>query len=130
MSEQNSGKTILVIEDEHQLRTLLVLMLEHAGHRVLEAAHPNEAANVWRREGSNIALIIADVWLPGISGPELVGFFRREHVELRSLFITGMTPQIQPEFRKLTRNSQVLPKPFTREQLLKAVSESFASEEA
>lgn len=64
--EKTTRKTVLVIEDEHQSRSLL---LEHEEMRVLEAASLNEAAAIWRREGNSVDLIIADIWLPGISGP-------------------------------------------------------------
>jgi CheY-like chemotaxis protein len=125
VNEETPVKTVLVIEDEHQVRTLLALMLEQGGYRVLEAAHPNEAATIWRRDGQTVDAILADVWLPGISGPELVSFFRRECPGVRSLFISGMNPEIRPDFRKLTRNSEILSKPFTKEQLLAAMARTF-----
>ena len=117
-----ANKTILIIEDEHQQRTLAVLMLEKAGFRVLEAAHPNEAANIWRRESEIIDVIVADVWLPGISGPELANFFRREKPNLKSVFITGLATDLRTEFGKLVRSSEIVRKPFTTEQLVSAVN--------
>lgn len=117
-------KTILVIEDEHQTRTLLALILEQAGHRVLEAAHPTEAAHVWKKELHSIDIIIADVWLPGISGPELAGFFRRERPQVKTVFVTGMTTDIRPEFGKLIRGSEIVRKPFKPAEILEAISRS------
>ena len=121
LAEPSSKRTVLVIEDEHQVRTLVVLMLEKAGYGVLEAAYPNEAASVWRQHSASVDIIVADIWLPGISGPELVGFFQRERPAVRAVFISGMNPEIQPELRKLTRGSEILKKPFTPEEFLAAV---------
>jgi DNA-binding NtrC family response regulator len=112
----------MIVEDEHQMRTLLALMLEGAGYRVLEAAHPNEAAHVWKREMDKVDVIVADIWLPGISGPELAAFFRRERPTVKCVFITGMANDIRAEFGKLIRNSEVVRKPFTSEAIVGAVS--------
>jgi CheY-like chemotaxis protein len=115
-----------VIEDEHQVRTLFVLMLEQLGYNVFEAAHPNEAAAIWKRESKRIGLIVADIWLPGISGPELINFFRREQPNFKCIFVSGLNPEIRPEFRKLTRNCEVLQKPVSKEQMAAALGRLFA----
>jgi len=121
--------TILIVEDEHQLRTLMAVVLERAGYRVLEAAHSNEAASVWKKHFDAIDLIITDIWLPGIAGPELVGFLTREKPSVRSLYVSGLNPEIQPEFKKLTRRAEILRKPFTTQELLDAVKRALGDSE-
>jgi FixJ family two-component response regulator len=64
---------------------------------------------------------VVDIWLPGIAGPELVGFFSREKPSIRSLYVSGLSPEVQPEFKKLTRGAEILRKPFTSEELVSAV---------
>lgn len=125
MEEKTKHKTALLVEDEHQVRTYIALLLEQLGYRVLEAAHSNEGANIWRSEAGNIDVVITDIWLPGISGPELVGFLRRDQPQLKALFITGMSREIGPDIRELTRNSATLEKPFTKDQLAAALREVF-----
>jgi CheY-like chemotaxis protein len=125
MDEKTKDKTALLVEDEHQVRTHIALLLEQLGYRVLEAAHSNEGANIWRSEAGNIDVVITDIWLPGISGPELVGFLRRDQPQLKALFITGMSREIGPDIRELTRNSATLEKPFTKDQLAVALREVF-----
>ena len=119
--DASEQKTVLVIEDEHQLRTLVALMLEKAGFKVLEAAHPNEASSVWRQNCKAIDLIVADVFLPGISGPELAAFFRRECPEVRAVFMSGLVGDMRTQFGKLVRDSEVVAKPFKAEELIRAV---------
>ena len=85
------------------MRTLIAVMLEAAGYRVLEAADRPEAINVWKRESASIDLLLVDVWLPGSTGPDIVGFFRKDHPEVAALFISGMNPAVQPEIKKLIR---------------------------
>lgn len=121
VAEERLRKTVLVIEDEHQMRTLLVLMLEEAGWRVLEAADGSEATHVWKRECANVDLIIADVWLPGVSGPDLVSFLRKESQQVKALFVSGMNPEFNPHIKKLTRNAEVVAKPFSKKALVAAM---------
>lgn len=125
MSEDKSKITILVVEDEHPFRTQLVLMLEKAGYRVLEAAHPNEAAHVWKNN-PDIGVIVADMWLPGISGPELAGFFRRERPSIKCVFLNGLSASIRPEFTKLIRASEVVHKPYTEPEIVAAVARALS----
>ena|SRR5688572_22120371 len=122
---ESAQKTILIIEDEHQLRTVVALMLEKAGFKVLEAAQPSEASNVWRQNSQRIDLIVADVWLPGISGPELASFFRRERPDVKTVFMTGLKPE-GAEFGKLVRGAEIVAKPFTPEELVGAVQRALA----
>ena len=124
--EGEKQRTALVIEDEHQLRTLVALMLEKAGFKVLEAAHPNEASSVWRQKCKEIDVIVADVWLPGISGPELAAFFRREYPQVRAVFMSGLVGDMRTQFGKLVRDAEVLAKPFKPEELIAAVNRALA----
>lgn len=117
---------VLIIEDEHQLRTLLALILEQAGYKVLEAAHSNEAASVWRKHQEMIDLIVADVWLPGISGPELVAFLRKEKPSVKTVFITGLSAELRTDFGKLVRGAEVVSKPFTPQEIVNAVQRAFS----
>ena len=121
-----NGKIALVIEDEHQLRTVVALMLESAGFKVLEAAHPNEAASVWRQNCKSIDLIVADIWLPGISGPELAAFFRRECPEVKTVFISGLSADMRAEYGKLVRDAEIVSKPFRSEELIAAVERALS----
>jgi CheY-like chemotaxis protein len=125
---QSLPRTVLVIEDEHQMRTLLVLMLEQFGYQVFEAAHAQEASGIWKRHHAAIDVIVSDIWLPGITGPELIHFFRRDRPSLRCIFISGMSPEVQPEMRKLTRGCQIIRKPFQRDELLRALETLMAPE--
>lgn len=73
------SETVLVLEDEESLRAIVREMLEGAGYAVLEAADGAEALHVVQRHEGPIDLLLSDVILPGMSGPELA----RSLVEMR-----------------------------------------------
>jgi two-component system, cell cycle sensor histidine kinase and response regulator CckA len=83
------ASTILIAEDEPGVRAFLELALTRAGHRVIAAANGEEALEVAERSLDPIDLLIADVVLPGLSGPEVADQLRRRHPGVRALFLSG-----------------------------------------
>ena len=69
---QADRPTILIVEDEAALRKLVRRVLEDDGRRVLDAGNGHEALAVLEREGDRVDLMITDVVMPGMNGPELV----------------------------------------------------------
>jgi DNA-binding NtrC family response regulator len=112
---------VLIVEDEHAMRALLVIMLEKEGYRVFEAADANEARNIWRRENPAIRVLLSDVWLPEITGPELAREFRSLRPGLSVLYISGMSPPPTGRINALIGNSPLLTKPFTTRSLIDAL---------
>jgi two-component system cell cycle sensor histidine kinase/response regulator CckA len=118
------SKTILLIEDDHGLRSILALLLENLGHRVFEAADAAEARAVWSQRGSDIDTVVSDILLPDASGPDVVQEFCKAAPELMAVFISGAVPQTANGRTSLTGNFPFVQKPFTPRTLEEAINPS------
>ncbi|MGH2856570.1 MAG: hybrid sensor histidine kinase/response regulator [Solirubrobacteraceae bacterium] len=115
---------VLVVEDEPQVRRLVGLLLEDAGHRVLSVADGSEALDALHRE-SAIDLLLTDMVLPDIHGGELARRARALRPELRIIYMSGYESRADTQDGAPPADG-VLAKPFTEEQLTSAVQEALA----
>ncbi len=88
---QNSygNERVLVVEDDQAVRSLLSEVLNQNGYRVLEASHPENALRTAERVSEPIDLLVADVVMPTMSGPQLAARLTAMHPETRVLYISG-----------------------------------------
>src|SRR5262249_45004768 len=84
-------ETVLLVEDEDAVRVLVRLVLGPQGYRVVEARNGNEALALAERHDGPIDLLISDVVMPGLSGPDLAGRLADRRPGLRVLFLSGYT---------------------------------------
>jgi hypothetical protein len=120
-SPEATAPTILLVEDEDSVRRLMHKFLERDGYQILEARSAEEAANLAETFTSGIDLLITDVVMPGMTGPELAGRLAAQRVELRSLFVSGYRHDTLEHQGLLDRRLNLLTKPFPASELLKRV---------
>ena len=89
-SGHGSG-TVLVLEDETALRSLIRQLLVGRGYTVLDTGDPSEAIRICAQRGTTIDLLITDVIMPGMSGPQVVEHVIKLCPEMRILYISGYT---------------------------------------
>ena len=111
-------KTVLVVDDEEDIRELVAKMLRHGGFDVLEAESGARASEVYA--GNRVDVVVTDVVMEGESGPELGARLQHGSPELRVLYISGC-PNAHQEPQ--TDRTAFLPKPFTVAELVGSVSE-------
>jgi PAS domain S-box-containing protein len=115
-------ETVLVVEDEPRVRRLALLGLRARGYQVLEAANGAEAIEIARSAGTQIDLIVSDVVMPGMSGPELLRELAVIAPQTRALLMSGHAEaSILPPGPGLAH--AFLPKPYTPERLARKVRE-------
>jgi len=108
------SETVLVIEDDPQVRDVTVRALRGAGYRVLVAGGGSEALELVRRGGERPEIVVTDVVMPGLDGRALVDELRRRHGrDLRALFVSGYTQEVIHHRGVLDTGVDFLPKPFT-----------------
>ena len=108
---QSAGETVLVVEDEPVVRSVMVEMLRDEGYRVLEAVDgPTGLAAL--RGDSTIDLLVTDVGLPGINGRQLADQARETRPELKILFITGYAESVAMAEGFLLPGMEMITKPF------------------
>jgi PAS domain S-box-containing protein len=111
------GETILVVEDEQLVRRSTVRTLQRVGYHVLEAGNGTEALEIVRGRGMPIDMLVTDVVMPGMSGPELAAELARDRADLRVLFLSGYAG----EAAKLPSDKAFLRKPYNVDQFLRTV---------
>jgi signal transduction histidine kinase len=117
----SAGKaTILLVEDETPLRKLLLQVLRSAGHTVLEAASGDEALAVSARHSGHIDLLVTDVVMPGMNGPELVAKLRGRRPTTAILYTSGYDNELVDK-KSLETTASFLPKPFSPRALLRRI---------
>ncbi|HEV2521657.1 MAG TPA: PAS domain S-box protein [Candidatus Acidoferrales bacterium] len=122
------AKTILLVEDEEQLRMLTHRFLTETGYTVLEAEHPEKAIQIAQRHRGPIDLLLTDVVMPGMNGRALAEKLAQYRPSMRAVYMSGYTGFAHSEL--LESGANLLPKPFTRESLLRKLNEVLTSESA
>ena len=119
-----SHKTILLADDEESVLLTTRHMLEKLGYQVHPVVRPHEALAFLERQAGEIDLLLTDVDMPGMSGPELARQMRRRQPGLRCLFMTGHAFDFLGEQAPELAACGCLPKPFTTQVLARHVSEA------
>jgi CheY-like chemotaxis protein len=116
-------ETVLVVEDQPEVRKLTLAMLESQGYRLLEAANGNEALSLCQQYAEPIHLLITDVVMPGMTGRELARLLLALRPSLKTLYTSGYTANTITHEGMLDPGVAYLPKPFSRAQLAAKVRE-------
>ena len=116
-------ETILLVEDESDVRALAREVLERQGYTVLEASDGVQAVAVFEKEGKRIDLILTDVVMPRMSGREMVDRVRATRPDLRVLYMSGYTGDAIVRHGVLDASLLLLGKPFTPVALIAKVRE-------
>jgi DNA-binding response OmpR family regulator len=113
------GRTVLVVDDERIVRTIAVRYLSEAGYRVFESETFAEAWYVAER--TSLDLVLLDVVMPGLTGPDMAKLIRQQWPTQRVLFMSAHSDQVLADEGLEPWNEYVLVKPFTNLELLAAV---------
>jgi CheY-like chemotaxis protein len=122
-STLRGNETILVVEDQEQVRKMAVQILRDYGYRVIEVMNPGEALLQCERYAGPIHLMLTDVVMPGITGPELAARVKPIRPAMQCLFMSGYSEHAMVRHRKLELSGAYLQKPFSGESLAIAVRE-------
>jgi len=123
--ELSGRETILLVEDEPELRELTRNVLATRGYNVIEAMSAEGAERLAsdRRDGAKIHLLLTDVIMPGVSGRELAKRVVARQPSVRVLYMSGYTYNVIAENGTLERGVAFLQKPFTPSALVEKVRE-------
>ncbi|MFC1898075.1 response regulator [Candidatus Cloacimonadota bacterium] len=114
-------ETILLVEDEEPIREFVSSILEEAGYKVLDAASGVEGLEISENYNDTIHLLLSDIRMPKMSGPELAGKLKQIHPETKLLFVSGHTENDAIRNEIGNTHCGFLQKPFSYEALLSKV---------
>ncbi len=118
--------TILLVEDEDAVRSVLRQVMERGGHRVIEAADGAEALRIAARRELGIDVVLTDVIMPQMGGAPLLRRLREEHPDLPVILMSGYSRrEVTDEVLSLARH--FLRKPFSRRELDQALARALGS---
>jgi CheY-like chemotaxis protein len=120
-------ETILVVEDDESMRMLISTVLRQNGYEVLEAAEGHTALTLAHADGRSLHLLVADIGLPEIDGPDLAQRLRAIRPNLKVLYLSGYARHAVVQHGLLEAEMHFLQKPFTPLALIQAVRAALES---
>ncbi len=114
-------ETVLVVEDDTEVLRLAAEMLSRMGYTVLTASSPAEALRIWEERGSSVDLVLSDVIMPQMSGPEMAHRLAAGRPGVKVLYMSGYTEEVIARHGVLNMNTGFVHKPFTYELLANKV---------
>ncbi len=123
LSERPPGKgeLILLVEDDQRVRSLTTRVLERSGYQVLALGNPIEALELDELVLASVSMMLSDVIMPELSGPELYEKLRERRANLPVVFVTGYSSQ--DLWGEAFDGTGFLRKPWRREDLLQAIQQ-------
>ena len=122
-AELGGAETILIVEDDANIRTVAERILSRGGYTVLSAAAPSAAIELAADPGRAIHLLLSDVLLPEMTGPRLAKQLLATRPRLAVLYMSGYTENAIVQDGKLEPGVEFLAKPFGPAELLRKVRE-------
>ena len=121
MDMTHGSETILLVEDDAQVRTLAESILRRRGYRVLVAENGEEAVRICHESSDRLDLMLTDVVMPGLSGREVAEKVARRRPDMKVLYMSGYTDDAIGHHGVLERGIELLQKPFTPNSLAEKV---------
>jgi len=121
------NETVMVVEDEDALRTLMTRALQARGYHVVSASDGDQATAVDARVAGAIDLLLSDVVMPGLSGPDLAQRLVRRRPHMKVLYVSGFAHNMTTASGTTSRHTGFLQKPFTPDVLVSKVREMLDS---
>jgi two-component system, cell cycle sensor histidine kinase and response regulator CckA len=122
-SETSGTETLLIVENESAIRNLLQMALRRNGYIVLAAESGREALEFARNHAGAIHLLITDVMMPDMDGPELVRQISTIRPDTRALFMSGYMDDTLGDRGILFTNANFIQKPFSPRTIAQKVRE-------
>ncbi len=123
LAAQVQSRTILILEDEEELRTVLGMMLKKEGYQVLMPENSEEAIALSQEYSGQIHILLSDVVMPKMSGPDVAKVLMEMRPDLQLIFMSGYQDDKLDSQDGILKSAKFLQKPFSKNQLLEKLQE-------
>src|SRR5215831_10004219 len=127
-AQLNGSETVLVVEDQEEVRSFVVKALAGYGYRVLQAAEGSQALTMAECHSGAIDVLLTDVVLPGMNGRELANRFRIVRPDTKVIYTSGYTQDLIAHRGVLHDDISYIPKPYTADQIAAKVREALGKD--
>ncbi len=117
------NETILLVDDEESIRDFLSEILEEQGYKVIKEPNGKKGLRKFKEISEKINLLISDITMPEMSGPELANELRKLQPDIKALFISGYINKNLIQEQSSNSNVSFLQKPFTYDSIISKVRE-------
>jgi len=119
----HGSETVLVVEDEDQLRKLIAQVLQNQGYKTLEASCGHDALKIFKEQKESIHMLLVDVVMPRMSGVQLVEQCKEVGQELKVLYMSGYAERMTAYPEVFETETNYIRKPFSVQSLARRVRE-------
>jgi len=119
---------LLIVEDDSTLRDILSRLLSSEGYDVLAASNGHEAIALLDQHGEAIDLVLTDVVMPGIKGPEVVAHLRQTRPHAKVIYMSGYLDDAVQALTRVDRREPLLAKPFSLRDLARMIRATLDSQ--
>jgi len=116
-------ETVLVVDDEEEVRSLVSEMLRFYGYKVMEAPNAGNALMIFEKYQETIDIVLTDVVMPQMSGLDLIEKILPDYPSTKVLFMSGYTDNVIVEHGLLDKDRNFIQKPFNAKALIQKVRE-------
>jgi len=120
----NGSETVLVVEDQEEVRSFVAKALADRGYRVLQAAEGRQALTLAERHSGAIDVLLTDVVLPGMNGRELADLFRIARPDTKVIYTSGYTQDFIAHRGVLHDDVLYIPKSYTADKIAEKVRDA------
>jgi two-component system cell cycle sensor histidine kinase/response regulator CckA len=117
------SETVLVVDDEEEVRSLVSEMLRFYGYKVMEAPNAGNALMIFEKYQDTIDIVLTDVVMPQMSGLDFVEKILPDYPSTKVLFMSGYTDNVIVEHGLLDKDRNFIQKPFNAKALIQKVRE-------
>ena len=118
---RGNGEFILLAEDDTNARELFSTILTNYGYGVLAATDGEEALRLFAQHRDKIDMVVFDLVMPKLNGKQTIEAIRQLQPDIKGLFVSGYAPENIPQDELLGLQIEILSKPFSSGELLRAV---------